>query len=83
MKINYLQLSPHLNKHLQKIYWIHGDEIVLSEHAKINIINKAKESEYTSTQYYYADDATSLAALKAETSMMSLFPEKKKFLLRF
>ena len=82
MKLNFNQLSSHLEKTLQPVYFISGDEpFQLDESARL-IRDVAKLQGYTEREVYHVDRSFDWAELTHSVGSMSLFAERKIIELR-
>lgn len=82
MKLNFNQLSSHLEKTLQPVYFISGDEpFQLDESARL-IRDVAKSQGYTEREVYHVDRSFDWAELTHSVGSMSLFAERKIIELR-
>ena len=82
MKLNFTQLSSHLEKTLQPVYFISGDEpFQIDESARL-IREVAKSQGYTEREVYHVDRSFDWDQLTHSAGSMSLFAERKVIELR-
>lgn len=82
MKLNFQQITAHLNKTLLPIYLITGDELFLVESAKNAICQKAKENGFTEIQKYEASKENDWLHIVEIVSTPSLFSEKNCVIIK-
>ena len=77
MKLNFTQLSGHLKKTLQPVYFISGDEPFQVDESVRLIREAAKEEGYTEREVYHVDRSFDWDQLSQSAGSMSLFSERK------
>ena len=77
MKLNFTQLSSHLNKTLQPVYFISGDEPFQIDESVRLIREAAKVQGYTEREVYHVDRGFDWDQLSQSAGSMSLFSERK------
>lgn len=82
MKLNPQQLSAHLKQGLSRVYLICGDEPLLVQEARDNIMEHALKAGYTEKQCYHATTDFNWNTLLAEITLQSLFSSKTLIELR-
>lgn len=84
MKLAYAQLATHLAKNLAPIYFIHGDELLLTQEAVETIQKTAYAAGYTDRVMTVIDTGMDLEkAIYSDMHSLSLFSSKKVIELNF
>lgn len=82
MKLNFNQLNSHLEKTLQPVYFISGDEPFQIDESVRLIREAAKAQGYTEREVYHVDRSFDWDELTHSVGSMSLFAERKVIELR-
>lgn len=82
MKLNFNQLSSHLEKTLQPVYFISGDEPFQLDESVRLIREAAKAQGFTEREVYHVDRSFDWTELTNSVNSMSLFAERKVIELR-
>ncbi len=82
MQLNTDQLNSHLQKNLQRIYLVSGDEPMQKLEAADNIRSAAKKQGIEERQVIYADTKFSWDSLLEQGSTMSLFADQRMLDIR-
>lgn len=82
MKLNFNQLGSHLDKTLQPVYFISGDEPFQVDESVRLIREAAKSQGYTEREVYHVDRSFDWSELTNSVNSMSLFAERKVIELR-
>lgn len=82
MKLNFPQLSGHLEKTLKPVYFISGDEPFQVDESVRLIREAAKSHGYTEREVYHVDRSFDWAELNHSVDSLSLFAERKVIELR-
>lgn len=82
MKLNFTQLSSHLTKTLQPVYFISGDEPFQVDESVRQIRELAKSQGYTEREVYHVDRSFDWNQLSHSADSMSLFAERKVIEIR-
>ncbi|MBV1888849.1 MAG: DNA polymerase III subunit delta [Proteobacteria bacterium] len=82
MKLDFQQLPAHLQKPLQPIYLVAGDETLLVDEACDLIRNAAKQNGYDDRQIHQVDAQFDWQQLLVATGTLSLFSQKRTVELR-
>lgn len=82
MKLYFNQLSQHLEKQLQPVYFISGDEPFQQDESVRLIRDAAKAQGYTEREVHHVDRSFDWDELVHSSASMSLFAERKVIELR-
>jgi DNA polymerase-3 subunit delta len=82
VKINFQQLQAQLKQSLSQAYLLCGDEILLIQEARDQILQHALTAGYTERQTYHATSDFNWDSLLAEITLQSLFSSKTLIELR-
>jgi len=82
MKLNFSQLNSHLEKQLQPVYFLSGDEPFQLDEAAQLIRATAKSQGYTEREVYHVDRSFDWDQLNHSAGSMSLFAERKVIEIR-
>ena len=82
MKLNFNQLGSHLEKQLQPVYFLSGDEPFHVDESARLIREAAKSQGYTEREVYHVDRSFDWEQLTQSAGSMSLFAERKIIELR-
>ncbi len=82
MKLNFNQLKSHLEKSLQPVYFISGDEPFQQDEAVRMIRETAASQGYSEREIYHVDRSFDWDVLLQSAGSMSLFAERKVIELR-
>lgn len=82
MKLNFNQIKSHLEKQLQPVYFLSGDEPFQLDEAARLIREAAKAQGYTERDIYHVDRSFDWVELTHSVESLSLFAERKVIELR-
>lgn len=82
MRINSDQLGAHLQKSLQSMYWIAGDDVLLVQETLDRLRNCCRKEGYTEWDLFFVDRSFNWQTMLQSGNSMSLFSDRKIIELR-
>lgn len=82
MRINSDQLGAHLQKSLQPVYWIAGDEVLLVQEALDRLRSRCRKEGFTEWDLFFVERSFNWQTMLQSGNSMSLFSDKKIIELR-
>ncbi len=82
MRIKSDQLSAHLQKNLQPLYWIAGDEVLLVQEALDRLRSRCRKDGFTEWDLFFVERGFNWQTMLQSGNSLSLFSDRKIIELR-